>query len=300
MTTKIIGFHQAEKTKENNYEILRNANSLEFFCPDDQEIDENIIQFLKNNNIDYNCIVNKDWKTFYLFVSLNNFLIQKPYYKKSEKELKTFTLLVNAPRPDRCAIIDKLAEKDLLKDNYYSWLQPEKANFNFKFFDNKKNVLDIEYYTMVNYMQNYPIKCYKNSNWNVVLECLSKYDDGYLTEKTFIPILFKRPFLVFGGPNTNKLIKDFGFDIFEDLIDYSFDYGKLDKRIDLFVKEIGKLSNTYYPKDKLEHNFKVALTIVKNKIASPKKKVSNKLLNYFDLFCKINQVPNKIKDLYGP
>jgi len=299
MTTKIIGFHQAQKTKENNYELLRDANSLEFFCPDDQELDEDIVQFLKSNNIDYTCIINKDWKTFYLFVSVNNFLIQKPYYKKSEKELKTFTLLVNAPSTERCFIIDKLAEKDLLKDNFYSWLQPEKANFKFKFFDNKKNVLDIESYIMVNYMQNYPLKYYKNSNWNIVLECLSNYSDGYLTEKTFIPILLKRPFVVFGGINTNRLLKDLGFDIFEDIIDYSFDNVELDNRVDLFVKEVGKLTNTYYPDDKIEHNFKVALMLIKNKIASPNKIVSDKLLNYFDLFCKVNQVPNKIKDLYG-
>jgi hypothetical protein len=97
MTTKIIGFHQAEKTKENNYEILRNATDLEFFCPDDQELDEDIVRFLETNKIDYTCIGNKDWKTFFLFVSVNNFLIQKPYYKKSEKDIKTFTLLVNAP-----------------------------------------------------------------------------------------------------------------------------------------------------------------------------------------------------------
>jgi len=299
MTTKIIGFHQAQKTKENNYEILRNANSLEFFCPDDPEIDEDIVRFLKTNNIDYNFIVNKDWKTFFLFISVNNFLIQKPYYKKSEKDIKTFTLLINAPRSERCSIIDKIAQKDLLKDNFYSWLQPEKANFNFKFFDNKKKVLDIESYSAVNYTQNYPLKYYKSSNWSVVLECLSDYDDGYLTEKTFLPILFKRPFIVFGGIKTNKLLKDLGFDIFEDVIDYSFDNGNLENRVELFVKEIGKLSNKYHPKDKLEYNFKVALMLIKNKIASPNKIVSDKLLNYFDLFCKVNQVPNKIKDLYG-
>jgi hypothetical protein len=104
---------------------------------------------------------------------------------------------------------------------------------------------------------------------------------------------------VFGGINTNKLLKDLGFDIFEDVIDYSFDNGNLENRVDLFIKEVNKLTNTYYPDDKLEHNFKVALNIVKNKIASPDTIVSNKLLDYFDLFCKINQVPNKIKDLYG-
>ena len=80
MTTKIIGFHQAQKTKENNFKILRDANSLEFFCPDDQGLDEDIVQFLETNKIDYTCIINKDWKTFHLFVSVNNFLIQKPYF----------------------------------------------------------------------------------------------------------------------------------------------------------------------------------------------------------------------------
>lgn len=299
MTTKIIGFHQSEKTKENNYEVLRNANSLEFFCPDDQELDYDIVNFLETHKKDYNCIVNKDWKTFFLFVSVNNFLIQKPYFKKSEKDIKTFTLLVNRPSPERCAIIDKLTENELLKDNYYSWLQPENANFKFKFFDNKKKILDIESYNTINYIHSYPLKCYINSNWSIVLECFSSYDDGYLTEKTFLPILFKRPFIVFGGIKTNKLLKDLGFDIFEDLIDYSFDNGDLENRVDLFIKEVNKLTSTYYPDDKLKHNFKVALNIVKNKIASPDTIVSNKLLDYFDLFCKINQVPNKIKDLYG-
>lgn len=299
MTTKIIGFHQVQKAKENNYEVLRNASSLEFFCPDDFKLEEDIVDFLLTNEIDYTSITNKEWKTFFLFISINNFLIQKPFFKKAEKNIKTFTLLINRPDLHRCIIIDKLAEKDLLSNNYYSWLQPEKAKFNFEFFDNKKKVLDIELYSAKNYIQNYPVKYYNNSNWSIVLEPFSNYNDGYLTEKTFLPILFKRPFIVFGGPNTNKLLKDLGFDIFDDIIDYSFDYGDLDRRVALFVKEVNKLTNTYYPSDKLEYNFKTAVKIVKNKIASPDTILNDKLLNYFDLFCRINQVPNKLKDLYG-
>jgi hypothetical protein len=46
---------------------------------------------------------------------------------------------------------------------------------------------------------------------------------GHLTEKSFKPMYFKQLFLVNGYHNINIELKNLGFKLFEDFIDYSFD-----------------------------------------------------------------------------
>ena len=296
---EVIGYHEEHAAKQNNFQILKEAKEITFFRPDDPFIDDDTFEFLEKANKKYTIISNKEWKTFQLFLLLNSYLIQKPSINYNVN--KDFILLANQPRPSRCMILDELSSLNLLENNLYSWLKPDLAMYPFKYFDNNKRVIDINNYNSVNqWLINIPSKAFKHTAWSVVLECdADNISDGYLTEKTFVPILLKRPFIVFGSPNTNKLLKDLGFDIFDDLIDYSFDNVCLEERVNQFARKVAKISKNNIYRDKCNHNFKNAFKIVKSKVAAPGCIVQDKWLEYFTAFCSQYRLPNKIREIYG-
>ena len=67
------------------------------------------------------------------------------------------------------------------------------------------------------------------SNWNRALLCIvtetefNNYNQNnfFISEKTWKPIIGFRPFMVYGQPKLREYLKAQGFDIFEDLFDYS-------------------------------------------------------------------------------
>lgn len=58
--------------------------------------------------------------------------------------------------------------------------------------------------------------------WGVV-ETLSMYNTIHHTEKTFKPISVGLPFMILGSRNQNADLKRFGYEIFDEIIDYSFE-----------------------------------------------------------------------------
>jgi len=83
---------------------------------------------------------------------------------------------------------------------------------------------------LVMWQDTLPHKYYHDSYINVVGETMHEffpfYDQvtyGHLTEKSFKPMYFKQLFLVNGYHNINSELKNLGFKLFEDFIDYSFD-----------------------------------------------------------------------------
>jgi len=66
-----------------------------------------------------------------------------------------------------------------------------------------------------------PTTEFKDSLFSLIAE--STMDAIFTTEKTYIAILHRRPFLTFGAPNANLYMKTLGFKLFENIIDYSFD-----------------------------------------------------------------------------
>lgn len=67
------------------------------------------------------------------------------------------------------------------------------------------------------------------ANWNRALLCIvtetefNNYnqDNFFISEKTWKPVIGYRPFMIYGQPKLREYLKAQGFDIFEDLFDYS-------------------------------------------------------------------------------
>ena len=84
---------------------------------------------------------------------------------------------------------------------------------------------------------------------NIVTETTFDNEDFFISEKTWKPILGQRPFFVYGQPRLRQYLKDQGFNIFEDLVDYSSLTGETEKDYsELAVRTIDKLIVNYSPR----------------------------------------------------
>jgi len=110
-------------------------------------------------------------------------------------------------------------------------------------------------------------------NWNnhflnVVSETTT-YTNVFLTEKTLKPIIGRRPFIILGDTNIYHLLKEWGFDTFDDLFG-TCNYTDHHKRIDWIVSNLTDLINkgdAHLPellenlKPRLEHNYQTFLKV---------------------------------------
>jgi hypothetical protein len=188
-----------------------------------------------------------------------------------------FTCYNNNPRPHRLILLYYLNQKKLLESNYYSFLQDifnidtynNRYKFDFNKFNVKKSNLDKLESIHFNYY-NFS-SSFTHSAFQIVTETSDNHI--FLTEKTFYPILGKKPFITFGAPYTNEILKDFGFKLYDSIFDYSFD--KLmdtEERAKALSEEILRVCNTYNPQyiyDELYptviHNYTIAIDIIKKR-----------------------------------
>lgn len=121
-----------------------------------------------------------------------------------------FSLLIKENDIDLNLLISKKEElKDLWK--YYS-----------KFVDLPHSSLDWNYPTV----EHEPLSSkpnYFKTNFSIVLESSFNSESLNLTEKSFKPIANCHPFLIIGDVFVNTQLKNYGFTLYNDLIDYSFD-----------------------------------------------------------------------------
>lgn len=112
---------------------------------------------------------------------------------------------------------------------------------------------------------------FENSYFNIVTESTykSKFNNIHITEKSLRPFYFYQfPIFVSTPHHIKYLKKDYDFDLFDDIIDHSYD-NEIDdkKRMEMIVSEIKRIHNNkeffieFYKnnRDRFEHNRKVFL-----------------------------------------
>ena len=269
-------------------------DSLEPFSFLDKNQINDVNNFLieKNIKLKYLCT---GWKTDddLLFENTNIEILRSPfamaYYwkewleEKFESNIedihfnynfnKLFYTFIRNPKIHRCLLLDKLCENNLLNDGEYSFQQNwnNGIHFDFKCFDGiTKNIDKDEISDAPSVIT--PLLNEIDGFVNIVTETFAQhYSDLYFSEKTFYPILYKRPFLVFSTPNFYKKFVECGFKLYDEVFDYSFD-SEMDseKRCDLIIDNIKKLKgenlNKLYKKlyKKIEFNHKRLLDILNN------------------------------------
>ena len=64
---------------------------------------------------------------------------------------------------------------------------------------------------------------YQDAYVNLVLETHFSKNNVFLTEKTFKPILNMQPFVIVGAPGSLKLLRELGYETFDDWFDEGYD-----------------------------------------------------------------------------
>lgn len=123
----------------------------------------------------------------------------------------------------RCQLIDILAKDDLLKYSAYSWHDEYTAlpehRYQFKYYNGKRKILDEQF--AVKKDQGWFPPEYYQSFFQVVPE--TSVRAKFITEKTVAPLLLGKPFLIAGAKGINRKLEEFGFKLYDELFDYSFD-----------------------------------------------------------------------------
>jgi len=304
-------------------ELHYDGGDILYFRPDDSLISSKFKKFLKTYDfkgsvtvtiilqnpdiekiykdlLDYNFnLILKSWDTWFLYESINSLFNLNEIYTPNKIE-KCFTSLNHRPRLQRCKFIDEMAKHQLVKNNHVSW-HNNSSNYHFKYFDGKKRIIDeidkrgeLPFETF-----NPPKTAFNNSLWSVVCEYMYEENDNYIrsiTEKTYLPIAHKRPFLSLGFKGIYKDLQKLGFVLYDELIDYSFDeIENFDLRLEKFMLEVKNISELNYQrtydllKPKIYKNHRNMIKIFKNRIMS----INGTKVSDFNLLCMKNLLKRK-------
>jgi hypothetical protein len=186
--------------------------------------------------------------------------------------------------------------------NHLFWKNYDKGKATFHFFPKNANLKDSEFVDfLINHnakwqfvQNNLPFSDYEKFNkkfnlitgdtnntefWNnvykdcqieIVCETNIKSNSFFITEKTLRPMLYGRLFMVIGSPSFENRLKSMGFDIFDDIIDKSYDMYYSYDRIDKVFLELDRF---------LAKDFK--LLSIKERLINNQKKVNDFILNHY-------------------
>lgn len=179
-----------------------------------------------------------------------------------------FICMNHRPHRHRLLLIDLLAKENLLDNNAISIHMENPQNYTWRYYNFKPRHLEIQY---LQDFQNYRVpEQYYKSFCQLVSE--SSSCTNILSEKTATPLIIGKPFLVSGHVQFHKVLKNLGFELYDEIFDYSFDNVEdMETRFELIVKNFVDLAkvplqelNTLQKKiaPKIEHNQNKAREII--------------------------------------
>lgn len=107
-------------------------------------------------------------------------------------------------------------------------------------------------------------KIYNNMSIEIVCETNTTAGTFFVTEKSLRPIAYGKLFLVVGSPEFEKNLNKMGFDIFDDIIDKSYDNECSYIRVDQVFNSLGKFIDKNYDMTSLLHRLKNNQQVLKD------------------------------------
>jgi S-adenosylmethionine/arginine decarboxylase-like enzyme len=210
------------------------------------------------------------WGTHWIngtYYAIDNIYRPEFYVPNPSKFKYKFISLNNRSHLHRCAFIDEMAGQNQLDKGIVTWVKHlnENSDYPYKYFDNRQVLLDDGFVTKLNSFL-LPTEWHESA-LHVVVESTTMAT--FITEKTAIPLLLKKPFLVFGAMGFNQCLQKLGFELYDNVFDYSFDsISDTHERAKCFVNNLRVLEN-YSPReiysvliDKTIRNYNRALEIL--------------------------------------
>lgn len=177
-----------------------------------------------------------------VFISLNNLMTKDRSYRLSlvanliDKDLDKYGHI-------SCPLKDQKGDwkSEILDSN--SLLSRESKKLIYKSFSNRADPLIVDTnkpYGALSAKLN--LKLHQSGLWNIVGETIFYHDKLHLTEKTFKPIVSRRPFILVAAPGNLAYLKSYGFKTFDRWIDESYDCEPdPDRRIAKIIDQIESL-----------------------------------------------------------
>jgi hypothetical protein len=152
-----------------------------------------------------------------------------------EDSARKYICLNRKPHPHRQVIVNRLIESDLQSEGFVSLGTPGNPITIDEIFENDQGINDeygnvgvdesiVSKKILNDIFSLGNIKIWNNSFLCLVTETVfdnANPNNFFISEKTWKPIIGCRPFFVYGQEPLRQYLKDSGFDIFEDIFDYS-------------------------------------------------------------------------------
>lgn len=172
-----------------------------------------------------------------------------------------YICLNNKNHTHRCMLVDELTGQGILDKGIVTWNRFPARNpslYQFKYYDDSVRLISDDFETKLDSFL-IPDEYYK-SFLHVIGEATTTVP--FITEKTCLPILFKKPFIIMADQHFHKRLVDLGFELYDEIIDYSFDSEpdmlKRAEAIALNVKRITEQNTTelyQLIKEKAQRNY---------------------------------------------
>lgn len=214
--------------------------------------------------------------------------INQPLKFRKPEEGNKFLCLVGKPHKEhRIRTIFHLWKQDLLKhcklsfrfnglEHFCKPLIPNVDDEQWqKFVDESQNDLDIRFpksepfhYTGIPFNP----EIYKNVSFQFVIESEFKPSHPWLTEKTWLPIVNQKPFIMLGGQHEYDRLEELGFDPYKEFLIYPNFYKEKDlsKRIRKAARNIEHWVQNLHKYDiekTVLHNYETYLKLVEKNVA---------------------------------
>lgn len=227
-----------------------------------------------------------------------------------------YVSLNNKPHWHRCLQMDLLVKNNLLDCGAVSWnmwfldqgrILDQKLSYEFRYWTPEILLLDELKEGKCGWENQLPEQ-YHESYVQLISE--STINAMFLTEKTVPAFILHKPFIVSGPKNFHKMLTSFGFKLYDEIFDYSFDSeDDIEKRFDMICQNLINLKK-YTPDEfkfmykklwpKLEHNSKLLRELatdanlipefVRNLIKNDDEAVLNQdIYHYYHLKCTKNK-----------
>ena len=216
-----------------------------------------------------------NWTEIQLVQTIDHYLYTPP------KPKHHFICLNNRGHIQRCATVEELAKQGLIDRGVVTWIDHlrENLDYPFEYFDRtKERILSDDF---INKLDSFILpEEFHDSFFHLLTEATIHVN--FLTEKTAIPLLLKKPFAAVAAPGYHKFLQSLGFELYDELLDYSFDSEPdLHKRVEMLVTQMHEISN-------LDLNYAYSLI---------KKKAERNYLRALEIINDNNFIPNEIKQL---
>jgi hypothetical protein len=133
-----------------------------------------------------------------------------------------YICLNNKNHIHRCMLVDELTGQGILDKGIVTWNRFPARNpslYHFKHYSDDIRLISDDFETKLDSFL-IPDEYYK-SFLHVIGEATTTVP--FITEKTCLPILFKKPFIVMADQYFHKRLVDLGFELYDEIIDYTFD-----------------------------------------------------------------------------